>query len=55
MALLPIELVESFTITIRHPRRAHRDCKFHGICISLSLNCVHDCYSSFSSRLRSCL
>ena len=24
MALLPIELVESFVITIRYPRRAHR-------------------------------
>ena len=31
------------------------DCESHGICISLSLNCIHDCHSSFSSRLRSFL
>ena len=48
MALLPIQLVESFAIL-----DALIDCKPHGICISFSLNCVHDCRSLFSSHLRS--
>ena len=48
MALLPIELVESNAIL----DVLIADCESHGICISLWLNCVHDCHSSFSSCLK---
>ena len=49
MALPLIELVESFAIL-----DAFIDCESHGtVCISFSLNCIHDCHSLFSNHLKS--